>query len=520
MKKMGNLSKKPLLLLIATFLVMLALVGCASSKAETPKVGSYDTGLDPKEWNNFAFKDKFPLHWESWMKNMENEKDPIPKNDPSVEPFLPILWNGFGFAVEYNKTRSHAFAFEDQMNVRRITGNPNAVTACMSCKTTLFPMMIEEFGHEKAWSMNYHTEAMPWLEEVAGEDRGKMVGGGQVAEWGHASVGCSTCHDPVTMDLRIAMPQLTLSLENMDPEIMQQQLGFTLDTITQHDMRSLVCAQCHTEYFFDPKNNLHTTFPWDYGVRMENMWEYYDKLWTFDEATGELSNTPGNDGFFKGEYVSRLTNTPIQKAQHPEYELWSYGPHQTVSCSDCHMPYQRVDGKKKISSHRWGSPLNTIEESCRTCHSDKSPTYLKDRVKDIQTRHKNGLLEAQELGVNATYYVNRLMVRFAEGHDIDEAKVNEARYLQRKGQWWWDIIAAENSYGFHNPDAAIESFKWSIRDSAEAIRIATIELVRIGEDIDELERQIEQTKQNVINETVSHEKHLQAINEWFPNLRD
>lgn len=513
MKNMGSNHKKPLLLMVLSFLLMLALVGCASSQAKEKE--PMNTGLDPAEWNSYAFKEKFPLHWESFKKNMVDEKEVKPKNDPSIEPFLPILWNGFGFAVEYNLTRGHTYAFEDQMNVRRITGNPNAVAACMSCKTTLFPKMIEEFGYDTAFKMNYHEEAMPWIDQMTASTKTDELG-----NYGHASVGCSTCHDPVTMDLRIAMPQLTLSLENMDPEIMQKQLGFTLDTITQHDMRSLVCAQCHVEYYFDPTNNAHTTFPWDQGVRMENMWDYYDELYGYDEVTGELGNRPGYDGYFKGEYVSRLTNTPIQKAQHPEFELWSYGPHQTVSCADCHMPYQRVDGKKKISSHRWGSPLKTVEESCRTCHADKSPTYLKDRVKDIQTRHKSGLLEAQELGVDATYYVNRLMTRLDEGKDINPAKVNEARYLQRKGQWFWDIIAAENSYGFHNPDAAVDSFRMSIQASAEAIRIATVELVKAGEDIDELIRQIEVTKQNVIDETVNHEKHLQAINEWFPNHRD
>lgn len=500
MKKMGRTTKKSLLLMVVSALLMLALVACSSSQAQDKQ--PINTGLDPKEWNSFAFKDKFPLHWESFVKNMENEKEVKPKNDPSIEPYLPILWNGFGFAVEYNLTRGHTYAFEDQMVVRRITGNPNAISACMSCKTTLFPLMLEEFGPEKAFSMSYHGEAMPWVDQMTEADGNRELG-----RYGHASVGCSTCHDPVTMDLRIAMPQLTLSLENMDPQIMQQQLGFTLDTITQHDMRSLVCAQCHTEYYFDPKNNRHTTFPWAQGVRMENMWDYYEEIW-------------GKEGYFQGEYVSRLTNTPILKAQHPEYELWSYGPHQTVSCADCHMPYQRVDGKKKISSHRWGSPLKTIEESCRTCHSDKSPTYLKDRVKDIQKRHKVALLEAQEISVTATYYVNRLMTRLDEGAAVSPAVIKELQHLQRKGQWFWDIIAAENSYGFHNPDAAIESFRWSMRDSAEVIRIATIELMKIGEDIAELDRQIEVTKQNVVNETVSHEKHLQAINEWFPNHRD
>ncbi|MCT8136329.1 ammonia-forming cytochrome c nitrite reductase subunit c552 [Anaerobacillus sp. CMMVII] len=483
---MRSNTKKPFLLMIISFFLMLALVGCASSQAQEKE--PLNTGLDPKEWNSYAFKDKFPLHWESFMKNMVDEKEVKPKNDPSIEPYLPILWNGFGFAVEYNLTRGHTYAFEDQMEVRRITDNPNAISACMSCKTTLFPAMIEEFGYEKAFAMNYHDEAMPWIDKMTEPTKTDELG-----NYGHASVGCSTCHDPVTMDLRVSLPQLTISLENM---------GYDISKATQHDMRSLVCAQCHVEYYFDPANDRHTTFPWANGLRMENMWDYYEEKFEVE-------------GQFQGEYVSRLTNQPILKAQHPEYELWSYGPHQSVSCSDCHMPYQRVDGKKKITSHRWGSPLKTVEESCRTCHADKSPTEIKDRVKDIQTVHKAALLEAQEVSVQATYYVNRMMTR-----EVDAAKIKEAQHLLREGQWFWDIIAAENSKGFHNPQGAMESFRRSILASSKAIEIATIELMKNGEDIDELKRQIEITKQNVVNETVSHQKHLQAINEWFPNHRD
>ncbi|MDQ0255291.1 nitrite reductase (cytochrome c-552) [Evansella vedderi] len=483
--------KKSIIFIAISFLLMLVLIGCNSSDAQEQPI---NTGLDPDEWNNLAFKDIYPLHWESYMKNMENEKEVLPKNDPSIEPFLPILWNGFGFAVEYNLTRGHTYAFEDQMNVRRITQNPNAISACMSCKTTVFPAMLEEFGPERAYQLNYHDEALPWLEDFAGEYKGMMTDEhGNVAEWGHASVGCSTCHDPVTMELRISLPQLTDALDR---------LGFDFENVTQHDMRSLVCAQCHVEYYFDPLNDRQTTFPWGYGLTFEDMWEYSEY-----QASRE--------GGFQGEYVSTISGTPILKAQHPEYELWSYGPHQTVSCADCHMPYQRVDGKKKVSSHRWGSPMNTMEESCLTCHGDKSVTYLENRVNDIQYRHKDALLRAQEISVSAHYYVNRMITR-----GVDEDKIKEAQALVREGQWFWDMPAAENSYGFHNPDGAMASFTRSIEKSQQAIILATRELMKLGEDMEELERQIEITKENVINEEIHHEKHKQAINEWFPNVRD
>ena len=47
---------------------------------------------------------------------------------------------------------------------------------------------------------------------------------------------------------------------------------------------------------------------------------------------------------------------------------------------------QKQDGKK-YSSHWWTSPLKDPElTACRTCHSDKTPEFLRARVHDIQEK--------------------------------------------------------------------------------------------------------------------------------------
>ena len=33
----------------------------------------------------------------------------------------------------------------------------------------------------------------------------------------------------------------------------------------------------------------------------------------------------------------------------------------------------------------------------------------------------------------------------------NQEELDKARELVRKAQWYWDIVAAENSMGFHNP---------------------------------------------------------------------
>ena len=478
---MGRLNKKSILLAAFSLLLMLVLAACNSSQAEESE--PMDTGLDPNEFLNTAFKDKFPLQWESYMRNMVNENEVISKSDPSIEPYLPALWSGYGFSIEYNLTRGHTYALEDQINIARV--NDETGGSCVTCKSSVVPLLLseDEFG-EDFWAANFRGEVLPRLEELGAPGAHDELG-----EWGHVSIGCSDCHNPQTMDLRITRPSFTRAMERK---------GVDLSQATQNDMRSYVCAQCHVEYYFDAENN-EVTFPWDNGLRVEDIFEY--------------KQTTAKDQGFDYDWIHNISGTPSLKAQHPEFELSSYGPHATagVSCADCHMPYQRVDGKKKVSSHRWGSPLETIQESCTTCHGDKTPTQLENRVKDIQDRHKVALLEAQELNTVAHYYVNRMI-----NAGVPKEKIEEAQEHVRKAQWFWDFIAAENSYGFHNPDGSIEAYRVSSIESQAAIVLATEELVKLGEDIDELKRQIEITMEAIVNEEDPFEKHKHATNEWFP----
>ncbi|MHC5182437.1 MAG: ammonia-forming cytochrome c nitrite reductase subunit c552, partial [Planctomycetota bacterium] len=129
-----------------------------------------------------------------------------------------------------------------------------------------------------------------------------------------------------------------------------EMMGKDISTATLQEKRSLVCAQCHVEYYFkkEPKNYL--TFPWKYGTSVEAMIQYFD----------EVGHT---------DYVHPISKTPVIKAQHPDYELYLTGVHayRNVSCADCHMPY-RSEGGVKFSDHQVQSPLLNISNSCAVCH--------------------------------------------------------------------------------------------------------------------------------------------------------
>jgi nitrite reductase (cytochrome c-552) len=463
-------------LLLLTF--VLIITGC-SNDGESKKANAADsketTGLSADEISNEAFKDLFPLQYNSYMKNEKMEDTKYggsvkrSKYDPDKEPLLPVLFNGYGFATEYNEDRGHTYALEDIKNVKRITDK--SVGSCYTCKSTAVPKMLEEMGDDY-WGANFNSEI--WAKGEA---------------MGHSPIGCSDCHDPETMDLRITRPSFTKGLESQ---------GIDVSNPTKNDMRSYVCGQCHVEYHF-AANNSEVTFPWAEGFKPEEMYEYY--------------NTIAKENGFEKDWVSNISGAPMLKAQHPEFETHASGTHgkANVSCADCHMPFERVDGKRKITSHWWTSPLKTMDTSCGQCHGDRDLDKLKERVLDIQETNFSALHEAQNISTTAHYYVNKMITS-----GVSQEKITQAQEYVRKGQWFWDIVAAENSSGFHNPQGSMDSLRESTVQSNNAIRLATEELVKKGVDMNELDQEIEKVKKAVQAETDNFKKKDHAVNSYFP----
>jgi len=453
--------------------VMLLITGC--SEKDEAAGAAKTTGLSKDEISNEAFKDLFPLQYTSYMKNekMEDTKysgsEKRSKFDEDKEPYLPILFNGYGFATEYNEDRGHVYALEDIRSVARITDK--SVGSCLTCKSTAVPHLIEEMGDDY-WGGNFNTDIWPAAEAM-----------------GHSPIGCSDCHDPETMDLRITRPSFTKAMASK---------GVDIADATKNDMRSYVCAQCHVEYYFAADNS-EVTFPWSEGFKPEEMYEYY--------------STVAKESGFEKDWVHNVSGTPMLKAQHPDFETFSEGTHAKagVACADCHMPYERVDDKKKITSHWWTSPLKTMDTSCTTCHANRDADELAGRVEEIQDAHMRALHEAEDVSITAHYYVNKMITS-----GIDEAKIKVAQEHVRKAQWMWDIVAAESSAGFHNPQGSMDTLRMSEDESNATIKLATEELVKKGVSIEELNTEIEKVKKAVENETDNFKKKEHATNSYFP----
>ena len=197
------------------------------------------------------------------------------------------------------------------------------------------------------------------------------------------------------------------------------------------EMRSLVCAQCHVEYYCSSSFKL--TFPWGKGLKVEEV-----------EAFWNETRLPDGDRFC--DYKHQETGAAVLKAQHPEFELWNQGIHARsgVACADCHMPYMR-DGASRVSDNWVRSPLLNISRACQTCHKF-SEQEISDRVMVLQDR-------SHHLMQNAGRALDDLLtvITLARQKGETDARLAEALEFQRRAQWRLDFIAAENSMGFHAP---------------------------------------------------------------------
>lgn len=363
------------------------------------------------ETNSAAWAKFYPAHWDSYQSNALNTEKP---SHFEGRDYLQVMYAGFGFAAEYNEPRGHVFTIEDILEID--PARKKAGASCFTCKSTQVPEMIEKYGDD------YYLMSFDEIKDEITEP-----------------IGCLDCHDPKTMELRLSRPALIEALERQ---------GKDLDKLTNQEMRSLVCAQCHVTYFFEPEKK-HITFPWDKGVKADEILSYYDEI-------------------NYSEWQHPDTGAGLVKPRHAEYETFLGSTHESagLSCADCHMPYTIV-GNKKVSSHKWQSPLNNIEQSCTNCHRNDTE-WLRSRVNTIQTQTKQSMDLAGQALVEA---INELKIS-QESPNVDAAKLEEARELHRQAQWYLDFVAVTNGLGFHNPTETLNNLNIAIDTAHKSAKLA------------------------------------------------
>jgi len=102
-----------------------------------------------------------------------------------------------------------------------------------------------------------------------------------------------------------------------------------------------------------------------------------------------------------------------------------------------------------------------------TCHT-QSAEWLLQRVKTIQ----GNAWQLQKAAGQAVARAHDVIGKAGNVAGVKQAELAKARELLRKAQWFWDIVAAENSMGFHNPDQVLNTLGQSIDMAHQAAATA------------------------------------------------
>jgi nitrite reductase (cytochrome c-552) len=402
-----------------------------------------DDTPDPEHWGK-----NFPLHYDSYKSTVDQQRtryggsEAMPHSptqaDPRVvvsqdklqeDPRLKRMWSGYAFSVDFREERGHAYMLLDQETTRRVTEFKQPGT-CLNCHASVYPV-YRKLGNGDIFEGFAKLNQMTY---------------GEARQHAKHPVACIDCHEPQNMQLRVTRPAFIEGIQAYKAS--QGVANYDIKTASAQEMRTYVCAQCHVEYYFKgPEKRL--TFPWQKGLRVEQISAYYDEVKHNDFKHAE-------------------TGAQVLKAQHPEFEMYSQGVHARsgVSCADCHMPYKR-EGGFKISDHHVRSPMLNVNRACQGCHHFPEQE-MKDRVEQIQQR----FFSTRNLAMDALMdLIDDLKAARAAG--ASEAALAQAYDYQRKAQFWLDFVEAENSTGFHAPQESMRVLTESVdfsRKGQQALR--------------------------------------------------
>ncbi|WP_298902617.1 ammonia-forming cytochrome c nitrite reductase [uncultured Psychroserpens sp.] len=402
-------------LFIVTIIVVFLLGLLASSIVNRKSEAKYQyvpkVNIAENEPRNEVWGENFPLEYQSSLQTLDTsfasyQGGSRMRDVLEEDPRLVILFAGYGFSKDYNQGRGHAYAIDDIHNTLR-TGGPEGKgdgpmpATCWTCKSPDVPRLMNEIGIAEFYSGKW-------------ADKGEQVVN---------PIGCADCHDPNSMKLRITRPALVEAFDAMGKDINQA---------THNEMRSLVCAQCHVEYYFDKKlpgkeGVPYLKFPWKDGFTVEAMENYYDNI--------EFS-----------DWTHKISKTPMLKAQHPGYETFVTGVHadRGVSCADCHMPY-KSEGGQKFTDHHIQSPLNNTSNACQVCHREESKNLIAN-VYERQRKASENRIKLENLLVSAH-------LEAAKCWELGATETQMKPILTdiRHAQWRWDYSAAAHGASFHSP---------------------------------------------------------------------
>lgn len=340
-----------------------------------------------------------------------------------TNPEIKTLGKGYGYAKYYTEPASHVYSLWTVAHNGRVGDGSKTKAACLSCKTPQYAGMVDQEG------ASAYTK--PFNEVV-----------GQLDE----NISCASCHENDPMTLAVDRVEW---IEAMGAD---------------HQVASLegqVCGQCHCDYSMAPGTSKPTS-PYENGrVDMvpEKALKWYD-----------------DHNYADWTYAS--TGAKMLAIRHAEYEFVYGGDNEILhqgshmqnlgyDCNDCHMPTTKAADGVVYTSHEWISPLDNqalIDRDCSSCHADlkaevmawqneidPATTALGQRCERYIKNLESKVATEQDDEANPGKKVLKLDTAYAAFNGIDAAKLAQLQKVQRDACYYWNLAAAENSEGAHNP---------------------------------------------------------------------
>ncbi|MBM2827603.1 MAG: ammonia-forming cytochrome c nitrite reductase subunit [Actinobacteria bacterium] len=432
----------------------------------------------------------------NYKKPARVEKSLLTERSPN--PFWDKLMMGHGFTKEHAAPRSHKFMLVDHLIVDRAYGGRfqsktgwsyvavPGVTKAWDVLDDRYP----ESKEHKAFLPESAAAANPTCLQCKTQDqilKWKYMGDKDPkAKWDRTSnvvefvkdlsnsMNCFMCHDPHAAKPRIVRDGLIQALTrpekdtlwHKDPkatkiDVKEFRGGFRKIALLEKYDSKLQCGQCHVEYNCNPGYDPKTG---EYSIKANdqrtNHFPFKDVFQIYDHY-----NALGFRDFKHG-----LTGGLLWKAQHPEAETFWNSRHDRVGagCSSCHMPKVKNAQGKVYTSHWQTSPRNYLPETCLSanCHPKLTPEQAIYEIDSVKSFIKGKMRKSE-------FWLSMLIDKIVEGKKagLDAETIKQAQEQHQKAHVLWEWWTAENSDGFHNPEAARQSLTISVEESKKGIKI-------------------------------------------------
>ena len=430
----------------------------------------------------------------------------------SRSPLFDKLMEGYGFTKEHGEPRSHAFMLVDQWVVDRAFGGRmqfkdwtyvnkaelaangawNVIVDKEPSTNDQKPFMRQVATAVNPVCMNCKTQdhILDWKYMGEEDPRAKWNRSSKPVEFARGvnhPLNCYMCHDPHSAAPRVVRDALIQAVVDrkegtypMDP-VKSQQSTMTKVTFQRDgkDFRAigllskadsnLMCAQCHVEYNCGPGFDCSEKGK-EFYVKMSDP---RTNLFTWVNVFGYKDKMAGQYKFKDFKHAS--TGAFLPKIQHPEMETYWGSKHEKagVECKDCHMTKNKAANGKVTTNHQQMSPRYNLKGACLTCHKEWTEKDAKYHMEAIQNYIRGKMTKAEFW---LAEYIDWIMK--AKGAELPADVMDKLYDFQYDANLYWEWWTAENSDGFHNPDAARESLTRSIDASQAGIKLVKEELAK------------------------------------------